>query len=324
LLGASPFYTYYYEKKENTLDLIDLFILFGGMQYRKQFKDNCGDGQGKTILRELFTLEVGNFWMNVEELTTCQSNAVNCGISFNQPYLGTTLPPTWDYTFIFFGDTDLDGATDVLYGKNDTIFIGCSDTPVFFTGKTLPNQSYFYDFDGDADVDIISLELTVDTTYNVVFYEKLANGLFQETLIDTNLKGRPDFRDPREYFDYPAYLIIDDLNQDGIKDVLAYGASEVRWYNFAQETIISSLDETVHTEDFQVFPNPVEEAFTIQTDHEVVAATLYDMQGRLVKTYTPSAFYSMPVEKGIYLLQLELRTVDGHIPLNRYQRLVKN
>lgn len=324
LLGSSTYYTYYYEKKADTLDLIDWSPLFGGQQYRKQFKDNCNIDGGKSILRELYTLEAGNFWMNVEEINNCQSNTVSCPVYFNQPYSGFDGPATWDYTFLFFGDTDLDGATDVLYGKNDTTFIGCSDNPVFFTGKALPNQSYFFDFDGDADVDIISLEMTEDTTYNVVFYEKLDNDLFAETIIDRNLKGRPDFRDPREYFDYPAYLIIDDLNQDGIKDVLAYGASEVRWYNLAQETIISSLDETVPTEAIQVFPNPVEDVFTIKTDYEVVVATLYDMQGRLVETYTPSAFYAMPAEKGIYLLHLELMTEDGPIRLNSYQRLVKN
>jgi hypothetical protein len=77
----------------------------------------------------------------------------------------------------------------------------------------------------------------------------------------------------------------------------------------ASNDVITSTGETVSDGSLKIYPNPVSEILTINSDFEIKTVFLADMFGRLiVKTYPDSQSYELNVSglpSGIYILRIE-------------------
>ncbi|MEZ4796669.1 MAG: T9SS type A sorting domain-containing protein [Flavobacteriaceae bacterium] len=178
-----------------------------------------------------------------------------------------------------FCDVDNDGDDDVLVSfglqtklyKNDGtgVFSEVSGTPFFGTQKLAMK---FADIDNDNDNDLL-LSGAVNSNFYTNLY--LNNGTGSFTLV----AGLPF-----EGLNFPA-IDIADVNADGKIDVFITG------YNGT--TKVSKLylnTSALSTQDYAIskvslYPNPTKESFTIEINQNIETVNIFDLQGKLVKTY---------------------------------------
>ena len=65
-------------------------------------------------------------------------------------------------------------------------------------------------------------------------------------------------------------------------------------------------DNEITTGTFQIYPNPVYDIFTIESDKQLLNIDLYNLGGQLIKSYEPQLFYdTTDLSAGVYLLKVQ-------------------
>jgi hypothetical protein len=79
--------------------------------------------------------------------------------------------------------------------------------------------------------------------------------------------------------------------------------------NSEAECTASSVNELKENTDFAVYPNPVKEEFSIQTNKKIETISVYNVEGKLVKTYNKQNTYSVSgLQSGVYFINIRCTT----------------
>jgi hypothetical protein len=158
------------------------------------------------------------------------------------------------YTDLEYDDLNEDGLIDVLYTNGSSLFILEGTNSSGFTIYTnapralnLNNcySSRMFDWDGDGDLDIVSLNIYLGTK-GVYVYENVGSGVINTVPFATLLTAPNDFPlNTSPTGKNGCYLEVGDLNNDGFPDVLLSYMKQINYYqNNGSGSVILSTPQT--------------------------------------------------------------------------------
>ena len=75
--------------------------------------------------------------------------------------------------------------------------------------------------------------------------------------------------------------------------------------NNEAECTALSVNELIENTDFVLYPNPVKEQFSIQTNKNIETIEIYNIEGKLVKIYNKQDVYSVSgLPSGVYFINI--------------------
>ncbi|TBN06714.1 T9SS type A sorting domain-containing protein [Hyunsoonleella flava] len=222
---------------------------------------------------------------------------------------------------IQFFDMDNDGDQDVLiagdnaigriarlYSNNGSgVFSEVTGAPFIGVGGT--SSLTIFDADNDTDLDVLMSGLTQGGSYLTRLYINDGTGGF------TGLTTLP-FENVRF-----ASLSNADVNGDGKTDVIVTGFNGT-----AKVSKLYLNTSTLSTQDYAIskvslYPNPTKESFTIETNQNIEIVNVFDLQGKLVKTYKDHFTKNYKIHDlltGVYFVELK----SGNSVITK--KLIKN
>jgi hypothetical protein len=216
---------------------------------------------------------------------------------------------------VFISDLNGDANPDVLVTINsdDTVlwFENMGDGTfgnenIISTSVEFAREVIAFDLDNDGDNDAVSGG--GGQLNNLVWFENTdGNGTFGDQIIIT------------EEVNAPFSITSIDLDNDGDLDLAcaSRNLSTVAWY---ENLTILGVDGPKKVA-FTVYPNPSSDYFTVQaTPAGAKGFTLYNLQGKKLKTYPPNTntIDATAFKTGVYIL--ELITTKGE---KLYQKLIR-
>lgn len=175
------------------------------------------------------------------------------------------------------------GKFEKLEGEDDEMFRG-------LVNDNARNTCVVEDFNGDGKKDIAYVGTDKGQTKSyLLVYENKGNGVFEEasSIEDINWDGS---------------LLALDIDDDGDLDLFVtseeYGGTILE--NKSENL---SNKEVVKVENIALYPNPVVDTFAIKGVEKVSQVNVYDMSGRLVKSFAGQAQYNIAnLSKGKYVV----------------------
>jgi hypothetical protein len=213
-----------------------------------------------------------------------------------------------DQDVLIVGDNAI-GRIARLYSNNGSgVFSEVTGTPFIGVGGT--SSLTVFDADNDNDLDVLMSGLTQGGSYLTRLYLNDGAGGFMAL---TSL--------PFENVRF-ASLSNADVNSDGKIDVIITG------YNGTNKVSKLYLNtSTLSTQDYAVtkanlYPNPAIESFTIESNQTIDAVNMYDIHGKLVKTFKSNniteSYNIDDLFTGVYFVELK----SGNSVITK--KLIKN
>lgn len=222
-----------------------------------------------------------------------------------------SIDPVGLYTnYVYLFEINGDGDLDILSEKSDAVIwrenldgLGNFSSFMVIDDQTLnPSDAIAKDLDNDGDLDILS---SFSTGNRVAWYENEdgLGGFGSQNIID------PDLQSPRT-------VHAADLDGDGDLDVLSAALSnlgrELVWY---ENLTILGVQDNELVNIFSIYPNPVRDKLTIESNLSIYNVRVYDFLGRLVLEHfdTSAALSARRVNSQDDFKQIDLSTISSGV-----------
>jgi beta-glucanase (GH16 family) len=210
--------------------------------------------------------------------------------------LGKNITETGGYWASNFGTTGWPacGEIDIMehWGNNQNFVQSALHTPSSFGntvnkgGRVIPtvsSQFHIYSVDWSAEKMVFKIDNVTHYIYN------------------------PAVKNPSTYpFTDEQYILLNFAIQNTIGGSFNQGVFEVDYVRVYQETPLTVVDFADKNK-IVLYPNPTKTTVTIQTEQVIKEKTIYDLQGKLIKTISNNTkeINVDDLQAGIYLLKIE-------------------
>ncbi len=217
----------------------------------------------------------------------------------NLNFTKTSLPARANF-FDIDGDNDLDFISSRFdYTESKNFFSwyendgsGNFTEHVIFTHNTNSGDEItIQDFDGDGDIDFVSVPRNEYASQGISFWENNGNQVFTKSTVNNDYK-------------ITNHLLNDDYDNDGDMDVLTSSTKFpfTIWQNKSDTALF-----LIESEKKIVFisPNPTKNNFSIQTKENIFKVIIYDALGKKITTFKNTKNIEMSnLPKGIYFAHI--------------------
>ena len=207
--------------------------------------------------------------------------------------------------------TSLKGLVLALIYTEDTLDLSIA--------PTLENLYYYGGIDASVHIDLVDLT----NNPNLKNFEIIDDwGIYavdlrgsDQYITDLNIDYEPGYwfgdDDPPPDYTTPKLCVLV-TDPDAVRN---REGNYANWYgyniNFTTDCTLSVSDFEIA--DFKIYPNPTKELFQIETTADMESISVYDIQGKRIKSYkTSQQNYSVAdLASGLYFLKLKLKTGEG-------------